>query len=281
MATRFGNLWATLVYRVSVLRSADVLIEDFLARHLHGNPKYQNAKRLNRHEFQIYSQNGEDGIIQEIFRRIGSTNKIFVEFGVGNGLENNTVALLLHGWSGAWIDGDTSQVGKIRRSLGKPIGDGKLTVKNGFVSAENIERHFRDLNVPAEPDFLSIDIDGNDYWVWQAIKSYKPRVVVLEYNAHFGPSLAWVQKYNPAHRWKGTNYFGVSLKALEMLGQKKGYKLVACNFVGNNAFFVRDDLVGDHFLTPSSAETHFEPARYYLYRRNGLPREFGEYEIVK
>jgi hypothetical protein len=84
MVMRFSSIYVTLSYRFSVLRAGDVLIEDFLARHLHGNPKYQDPKRLNRHEFQIFSQNGEDGMIQEIFRRIGSTNRFFVEFGVGN-----------------------------------------------------------------------------------------------------------------------------------------------------------------------------------------------------
>ncbi|MDB4916839.1 MAG: hypothetical protein JWM95_4483 [Gemmatimonadetes bacterium] len=281
IAKRFSHRVAALTYPVSLFRAGDVLIEDFLARHLHANPKYQDPKRLNRYDFQIFSQNGEDGMIQEIFRRIGTSNRFFLEFGVGNGLENNTAALLLYGWSGAWIDGDTAQIAKIRRTYAQPIGAGRLALKNAFVSAENIEQHFRDLQVPAEPDFLSIDIDGNDYWVWQAIEAYRPRVVVLEYNAHYGASLGWVQKYNPDHRWKGTSYFGVSLKALEVLGRRKGYTLVACNFFGNNAFFVRGDLVADLFFAPFTAETHFEPARFYLYRRNGLRRELGPYEIVE
>ncbi|CAN5416356.1 hypothetical protein BH09GEM1_BH09GEM1_35810 [soil metagenome] len=277
---RLRDFWRKLEYRVSVLRSADILIEDFIARHLHGNPKYEDPKRLNRFEFQIYSQTGEDGIIQEIFARIGTTNKRFVEFGVGNGLQNNTVALLLYGWSGAWIDGDAALVRRINESLRVPISTGLLRIKTALVMRENIESHFRDLDVPAEFDLLSIDIDGNDYWVWEAINQHRPRVVVVEYNAQFGPSLAWVQKYNASHQWSGSNHFGASLKALEVLATKKGYRLVACNFLGNNAFFVRSDLAGEKFLENASAEAHFEPARYYLFRQNGFPREFGEYTIV-
>jgi hypothetical protein len=155
-----------------------------------------------------------------------------------------------------------------------------LAIKQTYVTAESIEGHLSDLKVPEEPDLLSIDIDGNDYWVWQAIQRYKPRVVIAEYNGHYGPSLAWVQKYNPTHRWRGTNYFGASLKALTILGAKKGYELVGCNFGGTNAFFVRRDLLADHFRRPFTAENHFEPVRYFLYRKNGHPREFGPFEIV-
>ena len=82
------------------------------------------------------------------------------------------------------------------------------------------------------------------------------------------------------HRWRGTNYFGASLKALTILGAKKGYELVGCNFGGTNAFFVRRDLLADHFRRPFTAENHFEPVRYFLYRKNGHPREFGPFEIV-
>ena len=100
----FVDFIYALSYHINLLRISDIAIEDYIARHLHGAPRYKEPKRLGAHEFQMFSQSGADGIIAEIFRRISRTNSIFVEFGVGNGLENNTTALLLQGWSGVWIE---------------------------------------------------------------------------------------------------------------------------------------------------------------------------------
>lgn len=103
----------------------------------------------------------------------------------------------------------------------------------------------------------------------------------MEYNASYGPHLPWVMRCNPTHMWPGTNYFGASLKALERLGRRKGYSLVGCNFVGVNAFFVRDDLVADKFYEPFDAETHWEPPRYYLSLRRGFAKQFGPFELIE
>src|SRR6202012_1345940 len=92
-----------------VIKKADddkgIQVNRFLADNLFNNPKYATSKRLNKHEYQVFSQNGEDGIIQEIFNRIGTTNKYFIEFGVEDGLECNTINLLYKKWSGIWIEG--------------------------------------------------------------------------------------------------------------------------------------------------------------------------------
>jgi hypothetical protein len=95
---------------------------------------------------------------------------------------------------------------------------------------------------------LAGDIDGNDYWVWRSIQRYAPRVVVIEHNATFPPPTDWVMTYDPAYRWNGVATSGASLQALERLGQAKGYALVGCALGGVNAFFVRRDLLADHFL---------------------------------
>jgi hypothetical protein len=278
LAEKFFLMLERVAHRFSLLRTSDILIENYVQNHLFQNQKYDNDKRLSRAEYQIYSQFGEDGIIREIFSRIGTTNKVFVEFGVGNGLENNTASLLLEGWSGFWMEGSPRHVSAIKKNLETSIAAGQLRVKQALVTAENIEEHFTSFGIPAEFDLLSIDIDGNDYWVWQAIERYSPRVVVVEYNALFREHLNWVMSYNPSHTWKQTSYFGASLKSFELLGRKKGYSLVGCNFQGINAFFVRSDLVSDQFSAPFTAENHYEPARYFLYRRNGHPRQFGRFD---
>jgi hypothetical protein len=257
----------------------DLAVEDYLAKNLRNHPKYQDPLRLAHHEFKGFSQHGEDGIIEEIFNRIGSTNREFVEFGAGNGLENNSALLLVKGWSGLWMEGGKKNAGTIRSKFADLIRDKRLRLLDEYINAENIEELFRKGGVPAEFDFLSIDLDGNDYWIWKSINAYKPRVVCMEYNGVIPPSTRWIMKYNPAHIWSGSVYMSSSLKSLELLGAKKGYKLVGCDFSGVNAFFVREDLVGDRFLAPFTAENHFEPNRGWLTRTHRHHPDFGPFAI--
>lgn len=258
---------------LALSRKQHLLLAEMRADMLRQDPRYADPRRLNRHENQVLSQFGEDGIISEIFRRIGETNRQFVEFGVGDGMENNTAALLLKGWKGAWMEGSPESAATIRKTFSKPISGGQLVLKETFVTRDNIETLFKDLGVPAEPDLLSIDIDGNDYWIWKEIRNYRPRVVVVEYNATFGADIEWVMKHNPDHRFASDNYFGSSLKAYEKLFTEKGYKLVGCGMAGINAFFVREDLVSeDRFLAPFTSENHYEPPRTYLHVKLGEPR---------
>lgn len=125
---------------------------------------------------------------------------------------------------------------------------------------------------------LSIDIDGNDFWIWNAISWFKPRVVIIEYNAIFPPDIDWVIKYNPNFKYnKYTSFFGASLKALEKLGTKKGYTLVACESKGINAFFVRSDLIADRFKGPFDAGNLYYKPAYSAAGKIGHANDFGEY----
>jgi hypothetical protein len=216
--------------------------------------KYRAPKRLNRHEFQVFSQGGADGVLAEIFRRVGISQRFFVEVGVSDGLESNTAYLVSQGWKGLWVEGDAVSARAARRRFEKPM-------------AENIEEILGAHGVPREFDLFSLDIDRNTYWVWAALRSFRPRVAVVEYNATFPPDTDWKVDYAPRGVWDGTTYFGASLKALEILGRELHYSLVGCDLSGVNAFFVRDDLVGDRFAEPFTAENHYEPARYFLIRR--------------
>lgn len=275
-----GDLENKLISVENIITSVkNILIDSHIKQNLLENPKYSNSKRLNKYEYQVYSQSGEDGIIQEILERIGSTNKFFVEFGVEDGLECNSLFLLLQGWTGCWLDGSQEHIRAIRKKFCFLINDKKLAIKQAFITAENIEGLFNSLLVPKEIDLLSIDIDGNDYWIWRAIKNFSPRVVIIEYNAIFRPPVEFIVKYEAAKTYyPSTSHSGASLKSLEILGSSKGYKLVGCNFLGANAFFVRQDLVKDKFLEPFTAENHYEPPRYYLLTKIGNPRDFGAFE---
>lgn len=233
------------------------------------------------YEYNVFSQSGEDGILAEIFKRIGTTNKFFVEFGVSNGLENCSAALLYSGWSGRWIEGSDSFYKQIQKNFEFYIGSKQLEVKNAFITAENIESLFGDLSVPKDFDLLSIDIDGNDFWVWKAIKKYNPRVVVIECNPFYGPSIPWTMKYNPEHIWDRSTYFGASVKALEILGKEKGYTLVGCSIMGNDTFFVRNDLVKDLFCAPFTSENHYESFKVHLQKKYKYKKSVGEGVYVK
>ena len=244
-------------------------------------PRHSDPKRLLRYGFKTYSQSDEDGIIQEIFNRVGTSNRTFVEFGVESGVECNSVKLLVEGWRGLWLEGSATRIEQIRKNFQTFLDERRLAVSEAFVAAENINALLDQGGVTGEIDFLSIDIDNNDYWVWKAITVIQPRVVAIEYNAALRPPLSLVIPYDPARRWDGSNYFGASLEALVRLGHSKGYRIVACNFSGANAFFVRDDIAGNHFLDPATAEEHYEPPRYFFSMLKGghAPRP-GPYVTV-
>lgn len=235
---------------------------------LRAQRRLASSKILAGYGLKVFSQSDEDGIISEIFRRIGVTNRVFVEFGVGNGLENNTAALLYQGWSGLWIEGSQEFCDEIRTAFGTVIESKSLSLVNEFVTPENINTLISMNIKDREIDLLSVDIDGNDAHVLSQIKCVSPRVLVVEYNAKFGPTISYCMAYDVNYQWRKTDRFGASLKYFETILAQQGYCCVGCNVVGTNAFFVRHDLVGELFASPFTAEEHFEPARYELV---GLP----------
>jgi hypothetical protein len=232
------------------------LLADALARHPGALAKY---------EFAVYSQNGEDGIIQEIFRRIGVTSRRLIEIGSHEGSENNTALLIEQGWQGLWIDGGESAVAKSKARWAKQVESGALVVKHAFLTAENVHAVIGDRDATSsDVDLLSIDIDYNTYWLWKAMCSCSARVVVVEYNAAYPPPLDWKIPYDPAGRWKFDHQFGASLDAFVGLGEELGYRLVGCDLTGSNAFFVRADVCGDAFPPPYDAASHYQRGHYWL-----------------
>jgi hypothetical protein len=254
------------------------LQQEAYVAHLLSQERFADKRRLALYEHQVFSQHGQDGIIGEIFRRIGTDTRMFVEIGAGHGLENNTVFLLSQGWRGFWVEGAAEYSQTITRLFRRAFDDKKLFLLCGVATRENIAGVLQEYGVPTEFDLLSLDIDQNTYWIWDGLRHLRPRAVVAEYNATYPPGLDWKVAYHPDRTWDQTSYFGASLKAYELLGKELGYCLVGCDLSGTDAFFVRQDLCGDHFLAPYDAETHYEPARSYLLRRNGPPRGAGEFD---
>ena len=143
-------------------------------------PRYADAKRLLRHGFKVYSQHDEDGIIQEIFRRIGTATRSFVEFGVETGIECNSVKLLVEGWRGLWIEANAQSCKAIAANFDAFLKDRRLMLQQSLVTAENINGLIgKSGGLQGEIDLLSIDIDFNDYWVWKAIEAVEDRKSVV------------------------------------------------------------------------------------------------------
>ena len=174
--------------------------------------------------FTAYSMADQDGILQEIFKRIGSTNRHIVEFGCGDGLENNTVYLVMTGWKAFWMDGGDAQTASVRQRHASRISSGQLQVKQTFITRENINELVKSSGLGPEIDLLVIDLDGNDYYVWEALTAVNPRVVVIEYNATFRPPAKIVQEYKADHVWDSTNFFVAQPRGASRSGGKEGLR---------------------------------------------------------
>ncbi len=193
---------------------------------------------LRASELSVFSQNGEDGVIDELLRRLGPGTETFVEFGCGAGFQANCVLLAdVFGWQGLFMEADATKHAQLER---KYLGNDRVSTIRAEVTADNVEALIDRAGLPPELDVLSIDIDGEDYWVWQTIGRYRPRIVVVEYNAALGPGRRMVQRRGLVP--SGAGGFGASIAALRELGERKGYRLVHTDLTGVNAFFVRADL---------------------------------------
>lgn len=199
-------------------------------------------------EFKVFSQSGEDGVIQWLIHNIPIQSKRFIEFGVQNYTESNTRFLLMHdNWSGLIMDGSQENMDYVKQDNICWMHD--LKPVPAFITAENINTLIRDNGFDGEVGILSIDIDGNDYWVWKAISCVQADIVICEYNSRFGSERAVTIPYDPnfyrteAH--SSNLYFGASIRALTLLGQQKGYALVYGNEIGSNLFFIRRELLND------------------------------------
>jgi hypothetical protein len=214
-------------------------------------------------EFRVYSQNGEDGILLYLFALIGASNKKCVEICAGDGVQCNTANLIInHGWRGLLIDGDAKQVQSAEEFYVQNRSTFWLPprIVQAWVTAESIDPLLDDHGFAGDIDLLSLDLDGIDYWIWKAMESVSPRVVVAEYNWTWGPAESKTVPYKadftmPPNTPPG--YFGASLSALTKLARTKGLRLVGTQRWGFNAFFVKDGLAED-LLPEVSPEDCFD-----------------------
>lgn len=204
----------------------------------------EKFNKINDYEFQIFSQFGDDGIIQYLISNIKNIERKFVEFGVENYEEANTRLLLeKDNWSGLIIDSSKKNISYIKKQ--DFFWKNKLSVICDFVTIKNINQILKENNFVSDIGILSIDIDGNDYWIWKEIEVIDPAIVIIEYNARFGKELSVTIPYNETFIRNSLNnlYYGASLSALNKLAEKKNYSLICTNKNGNNAYFVRNNLI--------------------------------------
>ena len=214
-------------------------------------------------EFKVFSQWGDDGIIQWLINKLDIPNKTFIEFGVEDYRESNTRFLLMNdNWAGLIMDGSSKNVENIKNS--EYYWKYELTARKEFITRENINDILTSHYFEPEVGLLHIDIDGNDYWVWESIKAINPIIVIVEYNGVLGNERPITIPYQPDFdRYKAhysNIYYGSSLKALFHLSEKKGYSFIGCNQAGNNAYFVRKDKMIEG-LSEVSPDQGFRPLK--------------------
>lgn len=222
---------------------------------------HETSYKLVDHEYQVFSQWKEDGIIQFLVRNICIETKIFVEFGVEDYTECNTRFLLINNnWSGLVIDSSQENISQLKKS--SYYWNYNLKAVQSFVTKDNINNLLVENGVSGEIGLLSIDIDGNDYWIWEAINVVSPVIVIVEYNHRFGSDLAvtipYKENFERSKEHHSMIYFGASLKALCILAKLKGYAFIGCNSNGVNAFFIRKDKKPDAIKELSPEEGYRE-----------------------
>lgn len=217
--------------------------------------------------FRCYSQHEEDGILLFIFSLIGTGTKQSVEICAGDGIECNTANLIVnHRWIGLLMDGNPKNIATATAfyKSNKDTCFWPPRIQNAWITRENVNELISNNGFTGEIDLLSLDIDGNDYWIWQAIDCISPRVVVLEYNHLAGPVRSISVPYDPQFKAEftqyGSDYAGASLSAFVSLGKAKGYRLVGTNAISTNAFFVKDSIKHD-WLPEISASDCFDHPR--------------------
>jgi hypothetical protein len=224
-----------------------------------------NSLNINDYEFKIFSQWGDDGIIQFLIRNVVIENEIFIEFGVENYQESNTRFLLMNNnWKGWVMDGSEDNIQFIRNSY--YYWKYELTAKDVFITKENVNGLISETKLE-NIGLLHIDIDGNDYFILEELdlNLINPSIIIMEYNADLGYdrrlSIPYSSDFNRTVSHFSNLYFGASLAALVYVASKKGYVLIGCDISGTNAYFVRRDLLNDKVIESTIIDA-YKPCKF-------------------
>jgi hypothetical protein len=243
----------------------DLVLNDltFQRQRVHPNPLTKFGKSC-------FSQADEDGITLEIVRRLDISDGTYAEFGVGDGLENNTLILAALGWRGFWVDIQSPKFDYQRST--------KFTMIREFITLDNImELTSRGTGFlkTSDLDVVALDLDGNDYYFVQSLLGggIKPKLFIVEYNGKFPPPVQFEIPYSPNHRWQGDDYYGASLASFNELFSDFGYRLICCNAqTGVNAFFIRSDKAHLFPEVPADIKDIYVEPRYHAQSRSNPKR---------
>ncbi len=221
--------------------------------------------------FKVFSQFEEDGLLLFLFSLIGEGSKTFIEIGANDGINSNCSNLAIHfGWSGLFFEGDSKLIRRGQKFYSKiptPYHD-KPKYIQAIIQRENINQLIEQAGLSGEIELLSIDIDGNDYWVWDALTVVQPKVVIIETHTEFGLENI-VVPYDPQYMYPGKHpvYHGASVVAMNRLAEKKGYRLVGANDLGMNQIYIRQDLLVESLPSVSPESTLWHPKAKADYAR--------------
>jgi hypothetical protein len=235
--------------------------------------------------WQNFSQTDDDGIIHYIFSLIGTVNRKGVEMCAGDSIESNCANLVIHqGWDVCFVDGNADNCARANQFFrsGRETRIHPPVITHAWIDTDSVNTILKDAGFSGEIDFFSLDMDGVDYWVWEAMTEIQPRVVMAEYNAPLGADVAWTVPYRRDFSYTADSipyYCGVSLMALVKLARKKGYRLVGCNRDGFNAFFIRND-VGVNIFPEVSVESCISLSADTIAKNLEVAKRKGEWVAV-
>jgi len=273
---KIKNFLKKLFFKISFKKEIQLINKNLAGIYVNNiikEPKFKNEKNLLRFGYKVFSQQDEDGIIDEIFNRIGKGSRKFVEMGLETGIECNTTNLLFQKWSGLWVESNEKNVEAIKKNFSKFLNE-TLQVHSEKITTTNVNQILSKYFDPdTEIDLLSIDIGMHTFHVLEMIQTINPRVIITEYNAKYGPIIDWSVEYDQTAEWDSTDYFGASLHSFEKMLKKRDYYLVGCNVTGVNAFFVRKDQLQEKFEENSTSKFHFIEGRYWL--KNAFEKNYN------
>ena len=200
------------------------------------------------YEFKIFSQWGEDGILQHLTHNLQIRNRTFIEFGVEDFFESNCRFLLMKDiWQGYVVDGSATNVERLKSSYF--YWKYPLKARASFITRENVVELLEESGFEKDIGILAVDIDGVDYFVLDQLSDWRPCILIVEYNGIFGRdravSVPYDAEFYRTNAHTSNLYYGASLRAFQYLAERRGYALVGVNSVGSNAFFVRRELLND------------------------------------
>ena len=279
--TIFYNLKKKIILFLNNRNINEYLSKLYVAE-IHKKLKETNKNLYALDGYKVYSQNDEDGIIESIFRDIGIKNKLFCEIGIGDTIENNTHNLLLNNWRGLWVDINKKYIKKLEKKIKKNQSKLELLIKK--VTPENINEIILSSKIikkNEEIDFFSIDIDSYDLQCLKNLNNISPRIICVEYNAKNRQNIKLNIKEIKNFSWEYDDYFGSSLLSINTMLEKKGYKLIATNITGSNAFFVKNELAKLTKTKNQTVEDLYSPPNYDLFNYNVTHAPTNKYLIDK